>query len=97
MADDPKAAIEALQAEQETLQEKHDRAQTGFQAARKKYGKAKDALVAFNTKYGRMLKMVVVDPEAEEEAETVKAPVVEEPAEEFPDAVDASADDADEE
>jgi len=98
MADDPKAAIEALQAEQETLQEKHDRAQTGFHAARTKYGKAKDALVAFNTKYGRMLKMVVVDPEAEEEEAPAEEPEIivvpeepEEPAGGFPDAIDTSA------
>lgn len=94
MADDPKAAIEALQAEQEGLQEKHDRAQTGFHAARAKYAKAKDALVAFNTKYGRMLKMVVVDPEAPEPAEEAPAEepeTAEEPAEVFPDAVDTSA------
>lgn len=69
MADDPQAAIEALQQEQEELQEKHDRAQTSFHAARTKYGKAKDALVAFNTKYGRMLKLVVIQPEAQPESD----------------------------
>ncbi len=67
------STIAELQEEQETLQAAHDKAQASFQSARKRYGKAKDALVAFNTKYGRMLKLVVIDPDAEEE------PAAEEP------------------
>lgn len=89
---DEKLSIEELQVKQESLQEAHDRAQASFHGARTKYAKAKDALVAFNTKYGRMLKLVVVDPEPAEEPETVEAPVIEDPAGDgpFEDPVDTS-------
>ena len=72
MADDPKAQIEALQKEQEKLQDKFDKAQASFHAMRDKYAKAKQALLDFNAKYGRMLKLVVIQPEAQEgEAVTI--------------------------
>ena len=74
MADDPKKAIEELQAEQEKLQDKFDKAQASFHAMRDKYAKAKQNLIDFNAKYGRMLKLIVVNEEAEaatEERETV--------------------------
>ena len=72
MADDPQAQIESLLAEQEKLQDKYDKAQASFHAMRDKYAKAKQALVDFNAKYGRMLKLVVLQPPAEEgEAEAV--------------------------
>ncbi len=103
---DMELELKELTGTQEMLQDKHDRAQASFQAARAKYAKAKDALVTFNTKYGRYLKMVVADPDAEEapaEAEeptaeapeTVEVPVVEDPAGDgpFEDPVDTSGDD----
>lgn len=99
---DEKLSIEELQAKQEELQEKHDRAQASFHGARTKYAKAKEALVAFNTKYGRLLKQLVIDQAEEaaaEEPETVEVPVVEDPAGDgpFEDPVDTSADDTAEE
>lgn len=63
--------IAELQEQQETLQTAHDKAQGSFHSARKKYAKEKQALVDFNTQYGAMLKLVVVDPDAEE-AETAE-------------------------
>lgn len=80
---DEKLSIEELRAEQENLQAAHDKAQASFHSARKRYGKAKDALVGFNTKYGRFLKLIVVDPEEAEE------PAAEEPPEPEPVAVAA--------
>lgn len=63
-----KLSIEELIAKQGSLQDAHDKAQQSFQGARKRYAKAKQGLVDFNQKYGRMLKLVVVDPDAEEPA-----------------------------
>jgi DNA-binding protein YbaB len=89
--------VAELQEQQEDLQQAHDKAQASFHDARTRYGKAKDQLVAFNTKYGRMLKTVVVDPEAEadagEDAETETVEEIADPAGDgpFEDAVDTSA------
>lgn len=89
------STIPELQFEQESLQAKHDSAQGSFHGARTKYAKAKQALVDFNDKYGRMLKAAEQQaalPSAEEQVPAAEdpAPVVEEPAEGFPDAVDTS-------
>ncbi len=57
--------IAELQQEQESLQEAHDKAQKSFMSARTKYAKTKEELTSFNSQYGRMLKVMVIDPDAE--------------------------------
>lgn len=74
MADDPKKTIEQLLEAQAALQESYDHEKGKFQAARTKFAKKKQALLDFNGKYGRMLKLVVIEAEkaehlAEAEAE----------------------------
>lgn len=66
--------IAELQEQQETLQAAFEKEQKKFQNQRGKYAAAKQAYVDFNTQYGAMLKLVVVDPEAEtaEESETAE-------------------------
>jgi len=71
---DEKLSIEELQQKQTALQESFEHEQGKFQAARTKYANKKQALTDFNNKYGRMLKLVVVQAEqaehlAEAEAE----------------------------
>lgn len=66
MADDPKQNIESLFEKQAALQESYDHEKGKFQSARTKFAKKKQALLDFNAKYGRMLKLVVVEAEKAE-------------------------------
>ena len=61
MADDPKKTIEQLLEMQAALQESYEHEQKKFQSARTKFSKKKQALLDFNAKYGRMLKLVVIE------------------------------------
>lgn len=58
--------IAELQEQQETLQAAFEKEQKKFQTQRGKYAVAKQEYVDFNAQYGAMLKLVVVDPDAEE-------------------------------
>lgn len=73
MADDPKKTIEQLLEKQEALQASFEHEQGKFQAARTKFAKKKQALTDFNAKYGRMLKLVVVEAAKAEQLEEAKA------------------------
>ncbi len=70
---DEKLTIEELFGAQEVLQDKHDKAQALFQASRGRYAKAKQGLTDFNQKYGRMLKLVVVEAEQAKHLAEVEA------------------------
>ena len=61
MADDPKKNIEELFEAQAALQESYEHEKGKFASARTKFAKKKQALLDFNAKYGRMLKLVVVE------------------------------------
>jgi hypothetical protein len=67
-----KLTIEELHGKQESLQNTHDKAQASFQASRVKYAKAKQGLIDFNQKYGRMLKLVVTEAEQAKRMEEAK-------------------------
>lgn len=78
MADDIKQNIESLLKEQAELQKVYEQEQEKFQSARAKFAKKKQKLLDFNAKYGRMLRLVVVEAEkaehlaeAEAEAEAI--------------------------
>lgn len=66
MADDPKKNVEDLLQEQAALQESYDHEKGKFASARTKFAKKKQALLDFNGKYGRMLKLVVVEAQKAE-------------------------------
>jgi hypothetical protein len=87
MADKPD--FEALQKEKDELQAAFEKEQKKYQAQRSKYAKAKQGLVDFDTKYGRVLKLVAAA--AAEEAAAKKA--AKKPAEEEAETVTLTADD----